>query len=253
MNKDGSIVDKSRRKFSVVSISKAALTDINEVALLFRALSWVHKASEEPSIRAHIVECMETIHAKLPDSLESRAICNVSDWCVLSALQDGDLQQPTLALFPMESGYSGVAIVQRKVREVWHRESVKILGRSHMVMRVVQRVQFGGVVLSISADHAPLFAYLIDADLQVTLRSLQNIASDLRYTSIPSTLGRFILELLCVLGSIYSNRSIPLSDLHLRGIRTMVCNSETNMRRGWMQCHETGHMPKPLATYRDSV
>lgn len=229
LSDDGVILAEPRRDFSRVFTSRAALQDIHEVAILFRALSWVYKASDDAQIRAHIVECMDTIHSVHPrNTLEACAITNVSDWCLLWALQTGNLLHPENAFLPTNAGLAGVTVVQRMVREMWTLQRVKVPGGFQIVSRIKQRVQFGGINVPEMHDagYAPLVAHLIDSDLQSWLRSLQHLVMPYHFTVAPAAIGRFSLEMLSFLGFLYSTGLVAISDLHLRGIHDMLSDKE---------------------------
>ena len=224
---DGTPIDEHKQGFSRVQLSLAALQDLHEVSILFRSLSWVYKASDDPRVRGYVVQAMNTIHTKLSDTIDARTITNISDWCLIWALQTGNLRHPAQALLPSPNGPAGIATILRKVREMWERQAVYTPQGSRIVERTIQRVQFGGIFLQLSdTDNAPLLAHLIDSDLRAALRNLQRVVDDSRNMVIPVTMGRFVLELLSVLGCIYANRLIPVSELHLRGVQSMIGTKE---------------------------
>lgn len=217
----GPVADKSNLR----SLTQAALRDLHEVAVLFRALSWVYKASQDLRVRAHVAQSMSNIHSTLPNAFDSRGVANLSDWCILACLQEGNLQHPEHALLPSgKDSQRGLAVIQTNIREMWLRHSIHVFGEQRSVTRIRQRVQYGFFNLRVPQDYAPLLALLVDADLQSTLCTLEAMASDTTKPPIPSSAGRFIVELLCVLGSLYFRQDIPLSDRHLHGFRYMVCN-----------------------------
>lgn len=226
----GELVEQPRSGFAAVPASKAAITDLREVALLFRALAWVYKASQDTRVRQHIVQSMESIHSILPVDVDNHGVMNVSDWCLLWALQSNSLRQPELALSPSGDGKAGITAVQLQVRRMWVSQRLETSPYGPLdVSRLRQRVIYGSMNLRVPADHAPLLAHLVAADLRASVHALQATTSNPRITEISPSSGRLILELLCVLGCLCTSRSLPISNLQIEGIRNLVCS--TSIRR----------------------
>lgn len=224
MSEDGTVAELPNTSFTSVSTPAAALKDVFEVSVLFRALSWVCRASQDPLVREQVMLSMETIHAQQPENLNTCGISNVSDYCILWSLQTESLRQPQLALSNLEE--PGILTVQRKVREMWLLHPTDILGK-RLVSRARQRIQYGAVNLGVSPDYVPLFADLVAADLKAAVANLRATPySRTRSHQVDSVYGRLVLELLCVMGCMCTSRALPIHDFHLEGIRSLVCEKE---------------------------
>lgn len=203
------------------------MKNFSEAALLFRGLAWVNQASQDPRVQTYIVQAMETIHTTLPNDPPSLAIKNVFDWSLLWSLQTGNLERPELAVMKIGNTAPGITSVQQQVRSLWAVHDAESLGHKKVVIRARQRVQYGGVPLRIPVAYTSLFAHLVAVDLNAAATGFLETVSDIQPPEASLAFGRLILELLCVLGSICTNRSIPATKVHLSGIREILCSTET--------------------------
>lgn len=216
----------SRTLAEALPFPTSALKDVTEVSVLFRALSWVHKASQDLRVKEYVKQSMETIHVRRPENIDTLGVTNVTDWCILWSLQTGNLRRPEAALSTADSG---VNAVQQNVRDMWLLERLNILGEQRNVARARQRIQYGAVNLAIPADDAPLLADLIAADLKSAVSDLLAVSvEDVKRSTFP-VLGRIVLELLCVMGSMCTSRTVSVHDHHLHGIRDLVCQRESKL------------------------
>ena len=206
--------------------SKHVIKDLSEATMLFRALAWVNKASQNPRVQTHIIQSMETLHTELPDGDIGLGIKNVFDWSLLCSLQTGTLDQPQLAVTQIGNMTPGIDVVQNQVRSVLAIHDTKNLRDNKIIMRARQRVQYGGAYLRAPSEYSSLFAYLVAVDLNAAVASFHQTVLDPRATEVSPIAGRMMLELLCVLGSICINRYIPTSKVHLAGFRELVCNKD---------------------------
>jgi hypothetical protein len=76
------------------------LRNINETALLVRALSWVQRASQDERVHAYIAESVPSIYTNM-SSIQASDRENthaVTLWCIISSLRHNDMADPYSAL-----------------------------------------------------------------------------------------------------------------------------------------------------------
>ncbi|EKM57504.1 uncharacterized protein PHACADRAFT_192652 [Phanerochaete carnosa HHB-10118-sp] len=228
LSKDGALLDAAHQSLAVVSSPISLLKDLTEVSLLFRALSWVHKASQDLRVREYVMQSVETIHAQYPENVDTLGTHSVTDWCILWALQAGAIRHPEGALIATENDDCGAIAVQRQVRDMWVLERLNILGEQRNIVRTRQRIHYGAVNLGVPADDAPLLADLVAADLKSAVANLLSVSeSDMERPTFP-VFGRIALErLFCVLACMSTSRVFSIRDGHLHGIRELLCRKES--------------------------
>lgn len=93
------LVDHWENSFVNDAEARSTLRNIIDTATLLRALSWVHRASQDERVQQYVSEALETLHpAHSHDINDPMGPRLVADWCLLLAMERDKLKHPLLFL-----------------------------------------------------------------------------------------------------------------------------------------------------------
>lgn len=109
------ITERPPSQWSGDNESRAFLVELNETAVLLRALLWVQRATQDARVDRFVEECLESVHSREGSTASPfyrslrRHILPLVDWSITLAFKNNSLAQPHVSLLSSMSDRGAVS------------------------------------------------------------------------------------------------------------------------------------------------
>lgn len=192
------------------------LTDLSETALLWRALSWLRKTSQDVRVSKYIDECIGSIHYNSDAFGVYYAAHSLTNWCIVSSLVSGRILEPQAALLrnKRHDNLDGLTHVRRALHiEARHGTEWSSSRAKHFVFSVNNRpgrMRLLGPIKS--GPELYILLRILSADLRQYMDHLQAMIDNQEATVRPDGFGshvRRVFELTSALTRLASYAESP--------------------------------------------